>query len=101
MVEGTRLESVRTFTRTAGSNPALSARQILNRTHKSGLGFFLCNLVVFLIYIEIFCILTGLFGCICDIPRVRTERGESMPKRQRFELSALSFFALIIQPVLS
>ena len=49
MVEGTRLESVRTFTRTAGSNPALSASKNLNRT--LGLGSFLDSFPLLLLHI--------------------------------------------------
>ncbi len=41
MVEGTRLESVRTLKRTAGSNPALSAkRNNTNRFLKMGSSYF-------------------------------------------------------------
>ena len=47
MVEGTRLESVRTLKRTAGSNPALSASKNLNRTpvERNVLGFFFAVLI--------------------------------------------------------
>ena len=69
MAEGTRLESVRTLTRTAGSNPALSANQNLNRIRKCLVWVFLLQKFRFylrfsFVGVPSFQSFRGSYGCV-------------------------------------